>query len=332
MSLKIKNFLSSTLGLLSFLFIGLGSVFAQSSTSTATSKTSTSGVLWLAIVWWIISWTKRKAIGGWLVLYYIQLYIWLFSSLLLLFGSFDGISILPIIILIFETIFASLLLSKHFRNRKIYNYFMITLVIDLIIWLIYLLINLSYSSTQSALDIYNVVVSSLWLLYFIYSKRVKMVFVDNKWDPNILFWISKNNSKPIRWENKITQIAVSEDKLWKRIVLDGNEIQLKKDTKIWDMFTFKWKWMISKNWWESGDITYVVVQITNPKLPKGEDKIVKIDISKDELWKEVEYEWDVLFFKKNAHIWDKFVVSKKWYFSESWWESWDLIYVIAQIL
>ena len=68
------------------------------------------------------------------------------------------------------------------------------------------------------------------------------------------------------------------------------------------------------------------------KKTRGEDKIVEITIEKQELWKNIEYKWDIVFFPKTAKVWDKFVIKWEWYSSDFWWVKWDLIYVIAEII
>jgi DNA-directed RNA polymerase subunit RPC12/RpoP len=68
------------------------------------------------------------------------------------------------------------------------------------------------------------------------------------------------------------------------------------------------------------------------RLSKWKNKIEEIVITKEEMWKELKYEWNILHFKENAKIWDKCVIKWKWYNSDSSWERWDLIYVIAEIL
>ena len=65
---------------------------------------------------------------------------------------------------------------------------------------------------------------------------------------------------------------------------------------------------------------------------KWEDKIIKIHVDTEELWKEIEYEWNVVYFKRNSEIWDKCIIKWAWSNGRFWWENWDLVYVISKII
>lgn len=64
---------------------------------------------------------------------------------------------------------------------------------------------------------------------------------------------------------------------------------------------------------------------------KWEDKIIKVEINETEIWKEIKYGWEKIFFKEWSKNWDSFKIKWKWYKSKFWWKNWDLIYIIWKI-
>jgi len=233
MWLKKKNYISSLLSILLFFFSGIWSIFAQSNTSTTSTTTPP---IWLLILYRICNSQKHKAIGGWLLFYYITLFgsvtfslIELFSSL----GNYDFGSLLYIFAMITQLVFACILLSKKFRNHKFYNYLKITLIITLVVKVIIILIDISSYPDFIRLD----TIQTLWwwalLLYFLYSKRVKMVFIDNKRKPEELFPKgSKNYSEPIKWKDKIVNVTISKEEIWTTAEFEGDKIHFPRN-KSW---------------------------------------------------------------------------------------------------
>lgn len=73
----------------------------------------------------------------------------------------------------------------------------------------------------------------------------------------------------------------------------------------------------------------------NPKWKffpmKWEDEIIETILEKKELWTKIESDWNVVFFNKNAKVWDKCIIKWKWNKWINWGENWDLIYVISKI-
>jgi uncharacterized membrane protein YhaH (DUF805 family) len=135
-------------------------------------------------MWWICNSRKRKAIGGWLLFYYIQLFggvifSVLFLLALLTIGTWreNIISFVYNVVLIIEVIWASMLLSKKFRNLEYYNFLRITLLAQFMLGLVAFL---GYGSG----NILMIIGSVFWFLYFTWSKRVELVFIENKWNPD----------------------------------------------------------------------------------------------------------------------------------------------------
>lgn len=137
------------------------------------------------IVWWICNSRRRRAIGGWLLFFYIQLFFKAIASFLPIFmlTKLSILTILPIVICIPEVVLGSMLLSKKFRNRKVYNLFRIALAASFGLWLIGLIME----PGSFAFIMVPVVIYAFWFLYFTLSKRVKLVFIENKWDPDTMY-------------------------------------------------------------------------------------------------------------------------------------------------
>lgn len=187
------------------------------STSTSSQTTTTGPTIGLLIAWWICSSRKRNAIGGWLLYYYMQLFVGTAFAILMILVSLGTlaenlnianwdnetmqyflyvISVVPSgILLIVELVFGSMLLSKKFRNRKFYNFLRITMAASFTFRLIGLLIDSNYWPENIAFDILPIIGSMLWFLYFTYSKRVKFVFIENKWDPNVMYPPKENTDR-----------------------------------------------------------------------------------------------------------------------------------------
>jgi hypothetical protein len=185
-------------------------------TDTSVSSQTIKAPFGLLIAWWICNSNKRKAIGGWLMYYYIQLFIGIFLVALITLISTETLvfnlninnwdnemvqyflyilSIIPVdLLLVTELVFGSMLLTEKFRNRKIYNFLRITLVSQFIFGMISLLININYYPESVIFDILQMMGSVFWFLYFTFSKRVNFVFVENKWDPNVMYPANDENT------------------------------------------------------------------------------------------------------------------------------------------
>jgi hypothetical protein len=193
-------------------------VLAESGTSStsATSRTTTPGA-GLVIAYWICKSQKRKAIGGWLLFYYMQLFGGVIIYLILFvafsptlrenlnIGNWNGnttqyflyvLSIVPTIILfVIELALGIMLLSKKFRHRKFYNFLRTTIAASLGFGVLALIIDSNYWPENIALDYLPIIIYAFWFLYFTFSRRVKMVIIENKWDANIMYPHEKQERK-----------------------------------------------------------------------------------------------------------------------------------------
>ena len=142
--------------------------------------------------------SRRRAIGGWLLYYYMQLYVGSIFLALMAFLTFKNYvpwnwddnslylyylaSSLPKDFTnIGEIICASLLLrnsSKVNLLRKIFIFSIIFAIISLVIDYHYFLKEKEYID----LGIWDIIWSYVWLIYFTNSKRVKSVFIDDNWE------------------------------------------------------------------------------------------------------------------------------------------------------
>ena len=186
-------------------------------TSTSTSSQATKAPIGILIAWWICNSRKRKAIGGWLLYYYMQLFVGTAFAILMILISLGTlgenlnianwgnetmqyflyiISVIPSdILLVVELVFGSMLLSKKFRNRKFYNLLRITIAASFGFGLIGFIIDSNYWPENIALDVLPMIGSAPWFLYFTYSKRVKFVFIENKWNPDVMYPPKENTAR-----------------------------------------------------------------------------------------------------------------------------------------
>jgi hypothetical protein len=143
--------------------------------------------------------TRKRAIGGWLLYYYIQLYG---GALILGIISLASISnyypqnwvdkplytlyllntIPTDITNIFEITVATFLLSKRFRNPSTVNILRITFVFAFIFSVIGIFIDFAHWKESVFFDILGILWPGIWFFYFTFSKRVDSVFRRTDWD------------------------------------------------------------------------------------------------------------------------------------------------------
>lgn len=153
----------------------------------------------LFIAWGIAYVSRRCAIGGWLLYFYIQLYLSVLLSLLLLptsLGDFRPsvwdsaqlyvlylVSVVPVQLLVFaEAVAATILLVRRSEgNLRGLKRILIALSVASGVTLG---IDFGYFSDSPAMffDIITFIFAVIWLLYFSTSKRVRFVFIDRNWD------------------------------------------------------------------------------------------------------------------------------------------------------
>ena len=153
------------------------------------------GPLWM---YWLCNSQKHKSIGGWLLYFYIQIYVgvplvfgvFLISSLPHLeasrwpdqtaFALFTLKSILPLVMITAQAIMATVLLKK--RQWMLVNLLRGLFVADLLSAIFCVAIDRMYWPSAVVSGIAGLVWPAIWLGYFSYSKRVQCVFKTHDWE------------------------------------------------------------------------------------------------------------------------------------------------------
>jgi hypothetical protein len=153
----------------------------------------------LFVAWGIAYLTRRRAIGGWLLYYYIQLYMSLLVSLIffpqvisnLAPGEWDStmryvlfvLSTVPVVLAQGLEAFAAtrLLFSRNEKNLHFLRKVLVALVAASGVSLA---IDIAYfpEAPSIALDVLTFVFSGIWTAYFLKAKRVRLVFIELAWD------------------------------------------------------------------------------------------------------------------------------------------------------
>lgn len=200
---NLRAFMKTTRKLLtscmySMPFVLLLYSYAYSQTHTYNRNPGYGAIWGIIICAWICNKRRQKAIGGWLLYYYIQLYIGMIWFSIFTLTSLENyipgnwndqtlylyylLSVTPQdIATIAELIVASLLLKNRFRNSSKVNLLKIVFVFSIIFSIIGVIIDYFYWKESIPFEILGLVSYSFWLLYFIFSKRVKSVLIDNNW-------------------------------------------------------------------------------------------------------------------------------------------------------
>src|SRR5208282_371945 len=153
------------------------------------------GPLWM---YWLCNSQKHKSIGGWLLYFYIQIYlgvllvvaVFLVSSLPQLeasrwtdqtaFALFTLKSILPVVMITAQAIMATVLLKK--REWMMVNLLRGVFVADLLSAVICVAIDAIYWPSMLVRGMAALLRPIIWLGYFSYSKRVQRVFKTHDWE------------------------------------------------------------------------------------------------------------------------------------------------------
>jgi len=153
----------------------------------------------LFVAWAIAYLSRRRAIGGWLLYFYIQLYLsFLFSLLFLpaIFGNLrpsewdssklyvlNLISVVPVLLLTAAEVYAAtMLLARRSEGNVI---FLRRVLLALAVAsAIALGIDLTFFEDAPTLffDVITLVFAVIWLAYFYRAKRVRLVFIEGKWE------------------------------------------------------------------------------------------------------------------------------------------------------
>lgn len=152
----------------------------------------------LLVAFAIVYLSRRRAIGGWLLYFYIQLYLSLVVSLIfvtqvlsnlnpskwdnsLLYVMFF-LSVVPVLAAEAIEVFAAtrLLFRRNEQNVKFLQNTLVALVATCAVALV---IDLAYFRDDPALffDILTFVSAMIWTLYFSKARRVKLVFIERNW-------------------------------------------------------------------------------------------------------------------------------------------------------
>lgn len=175
------------------LFLATNALAASSGTR---SQPVAGGALFIAFA--IAYLSRRCAIGGWLLYFYVQLYLGLLVSLFLVFPILSNLnpaqwdnsmlyvmfllSVVPVIINEIIEIFAAtkLLFRRNEKNlkflRKVLIAFVVTSGIALVIDIQFFKDELSI-----VMDAWTFVLAIIWTFYFFKAPRVRMVFIERNW-------------------------------------------------------------------------------------------------------------------------------------------------------
>lgn len=169
-------------------------VFANS--TEAPRQPATGAGLFIAFA--IAYLSRRRAIGGWLLYFYLQLYLGLLISLLFIPQVIANLnpnewgdsflyvmfflSVAPVLLAqLAEAIVATMLLFRRNENNvKIMRntlYFLVASSAAAVG------IDIAYFSEDPAIffDVITLIFAIIWALYFLKARRVQMVFIDNNW-------------------------------------------------------------------------------------------------------------------------------------------------------
>jgi len=143
------------------------------------------------IMWYICNKRKRDPIGGWLLYFYIQLYLGAIFSIVIFGVSLENyvpslwedktlyllflMTTLPVqIILMAQVAVASILLKR--REWRYVGILKLILVVDILVTLFAAGIDVFYFPENLAFDFLSLIWPAVWLPYFLRSTRVRHVF------------------------------------------------------------------------------------------------------------------------------------------------------------
>jgi len=175
--------------------VGLGEALAASATGQATNPASVGIFVGLAIAYL----ARRRAIGGWLLYYYMQLYGSFLVNLIFLNGVIANLnpsrwdsslryvlfllSTAPVLLAQVSEVAAGtlLLFSRNQGNLKLLRATLLALTVTSGAALV---IDVAYFSESVTLffDALTFGFACIWFVYFWKSRRVRVVFVERAWD------------------------------------------------------------------------------------------------------------------------------------------------------
>jgi hypothetical protein len=174
-------------------------VFASTDTPNTSFAWGGIGVLLTLVIWYVCASRTKEEIGGWLLYYYIRLYIGAITVVLVTVGARDNYlpktwinepDLYPFFLLttVPGLLFycAEFVVAEKLRMSRNYAYVPVLryiLFAGLASSLIAIAINIKYFEGISAgvLNIMTVIWPVIWIPYFYFSKRVKSVFKNRDW-------------------------------------------------------------------------------------------------------------------------------------------------------
>lgn len=183
-----------TLTQLTLILLSSVPTFAWDSDTKSTAPLG--GLPGALLMWWICSRRKDQSIGGWLLYFYIQLYVSAAVGLLFIFLSLKNynpagwrdmtlywlwfISVFPAqLLLIVQVILGSIMLKQ--RQWKWVQYLMLSLAMDLAFAVLSICIDSWHFPDNVFLNFLTIAYAALWLPYFWRSVRVEAVFKTHNW-------------------------------------------------------------------------------------------------------------------------------------------------------
>jgi len=199
----VKGFAVITMLLTGFCISGLLATGATTSLANAQTETATShsnsGYVGISLVILIICYASRKKpIGGWLLCYYIALYLGTIFTVMMTIGPLDNYnpqnwyeklryglflaSTIPSYVTkLAEIVAATVLLFKRYRSQSTVNMLKIVFVLSILFSVLSGGIHVAQWKDALLADFVRLVWSVVWLFYFSRSHRVEYVFKNKKW-------------------------------------------------------------------------------------------------------------------------------------------------------
>jgi hypothetical protein len=215
------------IGVLIALTISIAALIPGEALATANGNTQGRNALsgGLLIAWPIAYMSRRRAIGGWLLYFYIQLYISLVISLIFLPSVISNLNpsmwenstlyvfffLSTITVLLaqgFETVAGSLLLYR--RDEKTLKLLRKAILAMAVTSGVSVGIDIAYFQETAAIvfDLMTFIFSIIWSLYFSKAQRVHIVFIEKIWD-----YAARPTRTPLTPQEK--------SYLWKRVAVAG---------------------------------------------------------------------------------------------------------------
>ena len=179
---------------LAALFIALPLTAA---TDSAQSPPVPGGAIGALVMWYICPIRKDKEIGGWLLYFYIQLYLGVIVSLIVFAATFSAyepstwakapdlypmflLSAVPGLLLLPAQLVVAEILRRS-RDIKWVSILRYVLMADLVMSIVAIAIDTKYFKESVVFDFIGVIWPTIWLPYFYLSKRVRRVFELHDW-------------------------------------------------------------------------------------------------------------------------------------------------------